>query len=124
MDRETVIHLCKERLLQRKAELLGRIRAHQKDFSERESSARGDEADQSSSVITEHQLFVNHQMLRQQLFEVESALARVEQRVYGICEETEEEIESDRLLAIPWTTLSIEGAEIRESHSPQKRTSL
>ncbi len=34
---------------------------------------------------------------------------------YGICEETEELIEEDRLLAIPWTRLSIEGAEIRES---------
>ena len=29
--------------------------------------------------------------------------------------ETEEEIEPERLRALPWTRLSIEGAEIRES---------
>ena len=46
--------------------------------------------------------------------EIEFALARIEQGTYGICEETEEPIEVERLLAIPWTRLSIEGAEIRE----------
>ena len=35
--------------------------------------------------------------------------------LFGICEETEEVIEPERLRAIPWTRLSIEGAEIRES---------
>jgi DnaK suppressor protein len=43
------------------------------------------------------------------------ALSRIESGTYGICEETEEQIEHERLLAIPWTRLSIEGAEIRES---------
>ena len=45
------------------------------------------------------------------------ALARIEQGTFGVCEETEEVIESERLLAIPWTRLSIEGAEIREAVS-------
>jgi len=47
--------------------------------------------------------------------EIEMALGRIENGTYGICEETEEPIETDRLLAIPWTRLSIEGAELRES---------
>lgn len=115
MNRQAVISLCKERLLKRKAELLNRIKSHQNDFLERESSARGDEGDQSSSVMNEHQLFITHRLLRQELFEVESALGRIERNHFGICEETEEEIENDRLLAIPWTRLSLEGAEIRES---------
>lgn len=120
MERQRVISICKERLLTRKAELLSRIRSHQRDFIERESSAKGDEGDQSLSVMNEHQLFINHQILRQQLFEVESALGRIESNRFGICEETEEEIESDRLLAIPWTRLSLEGAEIRESQPMDK----
>lgn len=122
MDRQSIINVCKERLIEKKAELLGRIRAHKNDFLERESSAKGDEADQSSSVITEHQLFINHQLLRKQLYEVEAALGRIEQRFFGVCEETEEPIESERLLAIPWTRLSVEGAEIREASQPYKRT--
>ena len=39
----------------------------------------------------------------------------MEQGIFGICEETEEQIEIERLLALPWTRLSIEGAEIREA---------
>ena len=53
--------------------------------------------------------------LRTQLVEIENALARIENGTFGVCEETEEFIEHDRLRAIPWTRLSIEGAEIRES---------
>ena len=55
--------------------------------------------------------------LRNQLFEIELALGKIEVGVYGVCEETEEPIEEERLLAIPWTRLSVEGAEIREDLS-------
>ena len=44
------------------------------------------------------------------MLEIEFALSRIENGTYGICEMTEEKIENDRLLAIPWTRLSIEGA--------------
>jgi DnaK suppressor protein len=121
-DRLAVITRCKQILLIKKVELLNRLKTYQNDFLERESAAKGDEADQSASVITEHQLFVNHQLLRKQLYEVEAALGRIEGHNYGICEETDEEIESDRLLAIPWTRLSLEGAEIREGGHFQKRS--
>jgi DnaK suppressor protein len=56
-----------------------------------------------------------HERLRAQLFEIDSALGRIENGSFGLCEETEEAIEPERLRAIPWTRLSIEGAEIRES---------
>ena len=34
---------------------------------------------------------------------------------YGVCEQTGEDIEPERLSSIPWTTLSIEGAEELEN---------
>ena len=43
------------------------------------------------------------------------ALKRMESGEYGICEQTGEKIELNRLHSLPWTTLSIEGAEIEES---------
>ena len=55
--------------------------------------------------------------IRNQLFEIDMALGRIERGVFGICEETFEKIETERLLAIPFTRLSIEGAEIREAVS-------
>ncbi|RYZ88543.1 MAG: TraR/DksA family transcriptional regulator, partial [Proteobacteria bacterium] len=53
--------------------------------------------------------------MHSQLLEIEYALSRIENGTYGICEETDEAIEVARLFAIPWTRLSIEGAELQEA---------
>jgi DnaK suppressor protein len=112
LDR-TVFEQCKHKLLTAKADLLNRFQSHFRDFRERETG--GDEADQTMSLLAENHLFITQQRLRTQLLEIESALMRMEKGTYGICEETDEPIERERLLAIPWTRLSIEGAEMRES---------
>ena len=75
----------------------------------------GDEADQTVRTMAESETLSMHERLRHKLQEIEFALSRIESGTFGFCEETEEPIEKDRLLAIPWTRLSIEGAEIRES---------
>lgn len=111
---QNTINECKHRLLSAKADLLNRFQSHLRDFRERESGG-GDEADQTAALLQENQMHATQRRMRGQLLEIESALARIYKGTYGICEETEEPIEADRLLAIPWTRLSIEGAEIRES---------
>lgn len=109
-----LVKTCKQKLLKMKADLLNRARQAANDFNQIDKSA-GDEIDQSAAHQEEHAFLVNQDRIKFQLIEVEYALARIESGTYGICEETEERIETDRLLAIPWTRLSIEGAEIRES---------
>jgi len=118
MISQKILKACKQKLLTAKADLLNRYQSHFLDLRERDT--RGDEADQTMSILAENQLFAAQQRLRSQLSEIESALARIDRGTFGICEETEEPIEPERLLAIPWTRLSIEGAEIRESHSSKR----
>lgn len=101
------------KLLEAKEEILNRVRDVRTDLFNEEKG--GDEADQTVRVLNEDQVLMTHDRLRKQLFEIEQALARIENGTYGICDETEELIEPERLRAIPWTRLSIEGAEIRES---------
>ncbi|NQY99189.1 MAG: TraR/DksA family transcriptional regulator [Bdellovibrionales bacterium] len=113
-----LISQCHDKLLQQKAELLNQFNAQKSLFSEREF--KGDEIDMSSSLLQENQMHASQGRIRTQLIEIEFALARIENGQYGLCEETEEYIEHDRLLAIPWTRLSIEGAEIRESAKIQR----
>ncbi len=104
---------CKTKLQNIKTDLLNRVRDARSQLDNMETG--GDEADQTVRVLAEQE-FVNMQdRLRNQLIEIESALARIENGSFGVCEETEESIEPERLRAIPWTRLSIEGAEIRES---------
>ncbi len=104
---------CKQKLLQTKSDLLNRVKDARSDLNNDDRG--GDEADQTVRVLAEAEFLTFHERLRTQLIEIESALARIESGHFGICEETEEEIEPERLRAIPWTRLSIEGAEIRES---------
>jgi DnaK suppressor protein len=110
-----LIEKCKSKLINAKSELLNRVRESRQDLHNADDSKGGDEGDQTLRALAESEFLSMHERLRKQLVEIESALARIEKGLYGVCEETEEQIEAERLLAIPWTRLSIEGAEIRES---------
>ena len=109
-----IVAELKRRLLQQKADLINRLRLHSAEIKEG-FDLRGDEIDQTNAVMTENTLLSFQHKIREQLLEIESALGRIEQGTFGICEETEEPIEIERLMALPWTRLSIEGAEIREA---------
>lgn len=112
---QDLIEKCKQKLITAKAEILNRVRESRQDLYNTEDAKGGDEGDQTMRALAESEFLSMHERLRKQLMEIELALSRIEKGSYGICEETEEPIEADRLLAIPWTRLSIEGAEIRES---------
>ncbi len=110
-----LIEKCKTKLINAKADLLNRVRESRADLHNADDNKGGDEGDQTLRALAESEFLSMHERLRKQLLEIESALARIDKGLYGICEETEEQIEAERLMAIPWTRLSIEGAEIRES---------
>lgn len=110
---EQLVKECRQKLLTTKAELLNRVKDARSDLTMDDKG--GDEADQTVRVLAEAEFLSMHERLRNQLMEIESALARIDAGSFGVCEETDEIIEADRLRAIPWTRLSIEGAEIRES---------
>lgn len=116
---QSLILECKKKLLSMKQDLLNRVRSSAAQFSQAQSSrtTSGDEIDQTVAQMEEHSFLVSQERMRGQLIEIEMALSRIEQGSFGVCEETEEVIEVDRLLAVPWTRLSIEGAEIREATS-------
>lgn len=116
-----LLKTCRQKLLKIKADLLNRARQSTLDFNQIDK-AHGDEIDQSAAHQEEHTFLINQQRIKSQIIEIELALARIENGNYGICEVTEEQIEAERLLAIPWTRLSIEGAEMYES--AQKKYAL
>jgi len=110
---EKVIRECQDKLIKTKMDLLNRVKEAREKLDLGEKG--GDEADQTMRLLAEQEMLNLNDRLRSQLFEIESALSRIESGSFGFCEETEEAIEVERLRAIPWTRLSIEGAEIRES---------
>ncbi len=111
---ESLLFECRTRLIEARRDILDRVRAGREEFEHLDKSG-GDEADQTMSLLAENDFLTSQQRLMERLIEVDLALARLESGHYGICEETDEPIEIERLRAIPWTRLSIEGAEIRET---------
>lgn len=109
-----LVQACKKKLIETKSDLLNRVKENRKNLAT-DTDTSGDEADQSVRILAESDAVITQERLRDNLLEIEMALARIENGTYGICEETEELIEPERLMAIPWTRLSIEGAEVREA---------
>lgn len=110
-SRRKVYEMCRVRLLQGRQERLNGLNALSDSLSHQVS---GDEGDMSSVLETQHTAMVQRDKMLRELKEIDDALRRLDEGAYGMCEETEEDIEKDRLLAIPWTRLSVAGAEIRE----------
>ncbi len=111
---ESLLIECKTKLLEAKRDILNRVMNSRREFAALDKGG-GDEADQTMSVLQENDYLGAQERMRFQLLEIEFALARIEKGIYGFCEETEEMIEIERLRALPWTRVSIEGAEIREA---------
>ena len=109
-----IVEECKVKLLQAKLNLLNLGRSAKSDFESLDLRS-GDEADQTMNLLAENEFLTSQHRLKAQLLEIEFALARIEQGRYGVCEETEEPIEIERLKVLPWTRVSIDGAQIRES---------
>jgi DnaK suppressor protein len=82
--------------------------------------AKDDQAAEVQGLQTEAIQVARGSALSLRLRDIDRALDRIEKGEYGICEETEEPIEKERLLAIPWTSLSLSGAEIREKNRSRK----
>lgn len=112
--KKTLVKECRDLLLTAKEDILNRVERAKENLN-KPTEKGGDEGDQTVRALAERDMLEMHDRLRRQLVEVEYALARIEAGSFGLCEETEEPIEEERLRAIPWTRLSIEGAEIRES---------
>lgn len=110
-----VVTECRKKLVLAKQDLLNRLKISAQRFKENNKNV-GDEIDQTVAQLEEYNLIINQERLRFQLSEIEFALSRIESNTFGICEETLEPIEEQRLLSIPWTRLSIEGAELRERY--------
>ena len=108
--RAALITECRKRLIKTRQDLMNGL-------SSREDIAvmnGGDEADQAADFQRKAAALAMRESSLRQLKEIDAALARIEDGTYGVCEETEEPIEEERLLALPWTRLSVEGAEIRD----------
>ena len=114
LTKKTAVSLY-QKLIDKKAEAQNRPYASKQALSLLGGEKGGDQADKVNRIQEEVRYTEQIQRDNLLLKKVLNALARMESGEYGLCEQTGETIELNRLLSLPWTTLSIEGAEIEES---------
>lgn len=110
-SRKKIVEACKAKLLEIKNQHLATL---QSLSGELVKEASGDVADQARQLQEETMSLARREKIAFELREIDEALDRINSNTFGICEETGSPIEEKRLNAIPWTRLSLEGAEIRE----------
>lgn len=115
---QEIIDICREKLIRAKSDVLNQLTQLRESFVTREKG--GDEVDQSINNRAETEFLTTNARLRRQIFEIESALNRIHKGTYGVCEITGESIENKRLISLPWTRLSVEGAELLEQQAKRQ----
>jgi len=103
------------RLISKKNELLNQSLHSKTKLSSLSGQKGGDSVDQYNQMQEETNYTFRIKRDTKLLDQVTKALERMKNGHYGICAQTEEAISEKRLLSLPWTTLSIEGAELEES---------
>ena len=103
----------RQKLLASRAELLAEIAALT-DVTHSEADRDGDQADHASAETDRDIVDINRTRIEGLLSEVDHALVRIASGGYGICVDTGEPIELNRLEAQPTATLSLAAQQRRE----------
>jgi DnaK suppressor protein len=103
--RDALLRLHKS-LVDRRDELLRRVRGDLKDLLHR-SGDSGDSADQAFESCGEEVSSQLAQLESRELLQIERALHRLKQGIYGVCELCQKKIPVPRLNALPFSTTCI-----------------
>src|SRR5579862_9645477 len=107
MDKKKV-EVYRKRLLDKRDELLRMVSKSDQDGREADEEGTQDLADKAANAYTKEFLFHQSNDNRQLLTLVTEALDRAKNGSYGICVECGEEVQSNRLEAVPWARHCIE----------------
>jgi DnaK suppressor protein len=92
----------KEKLLQKKLEILEAYKKNKTYGMEADGEGAQDIADKASNSYAKEFLFSLSNSERDMLKLVDDALARIDDRRFGVCVSCEDEMDRRRLEAVPW----------------------
>src|SRR5713226_3511939 len=108
------LKLFREKLVQRKKEILEAYEKNKTYGKEADEEGAQDIADKASNSYTKEFLFSLSNNERDMLQLVDEALIRIDDRRFGTCVVCEEELDRKRLEAVPWAKRCISCQEKRE----------
>ena len=109
------IQAFREKLLLKKQEILETFTKNKSYGMEADGEPSQDIADKAANSYTKEFLFSLSNSERRLLQQVDDAIARIDDRRYGVCASCEDSMNLKRLQAVPWATLCISCQEKQES---------
>ena len=107
--------------------ILAKIEQAQKNYERLKNSIMVDESNPTFKMMEEGASTLQKEISSQQaerqldfIRKLQGALVRIENKTYGVCRITGKLIPKDRLLAVPHTTLSLEGKEIEAQRRKER----
>jgi RNA polymerase-binding transcription factor len=108
------VKLFKEKLLQKKLEILEAYNKNKTYGKEADGEGAQDIADKASNSYAKEFLFSLSNSERDMLQLVDEALGRIDGRRFGVCVSCEDEMDKRRLEAVPWARHCISCQEKQE----------
>jgi DnaK suppressor protein len=107
----------RQKLLEMRSQIMNRSAGRRTEALQISLEDIVDENDHAAAMVQQSISLNVQERDRFVLREIENALSKFEDGVYGICEDTEEPIDEGRLEAQPWTRYCVEAAEAREKRA-------
>ena len=107
-------------MLRLRERIMGELARHTKDATAPGEIAGADRVDTAETLLERDALWRELAAESDRLFEIDCALQRLRDGMYGLCEETGNPIPDDRLRAIPWARYCRSAAEAHEHHVPRQ----
>ncbi len=107
----------KKKLIVRRNEIVRKLSEFRNESKEVETDIAQDVADKAESSYTKEFLLSLSDAEREQLFQIDAALKRIERKEFGNCQMCQKEISKKRLNALPWTPYCIDCQEKAESET-------
>ncbi len=101
------LEILRVRLFEVRREILGDVESSKRHSKESGDDGIQDIADMAADTYSRQVLMELGERERERLREVEAAFKRMEDGIYGICEETDEPIPFSRLEAIPYARYTV-----------------
>ncbi|MBI2178874.1 MAG: TraR/DksA family transcriptional regulator [Candidatus Tectomicrobia bacterium] len=101
------LEVLKRRLLEVRREILGDVEKSKRHSKESGDDGTQDIADMAADTYSRQVLMDLGERERERLREVDAAFKRMDDGIYGICEETDEPIPFSRLEVIPYTRYTV-----------------
>jgi DnaK suppressor protein len=111
------LDVYKKKLQARRNEIVLKLSTLSNESRDVETDIAQDVVDKAESSYTKEFLLSLSDAERDQLFQIDAALKRIESKDFGYCQMCQKEIGKKRLNALPWTPLCIECQQKSESET-------